>query len=167
MVYQWKGAGNNFHKLDAQAVGEYLEEVRGSHSGRLTADDVVVAARDESSPIHAAFNWDDESAAEAHRRQVARNLMGSIRCVVTVRSQAGVESERTTRALISVRDAEGPHYAPISVVLASDDYRQQLIVQARKEMLSFKRKYAELEELLGVFAAIDEALPALSTEVAA
>jgi hypothetical protein len=166
MVYQWKGAGNNFTKLDAQAVGEYLEGVRNNNDGRLTAEDVVVAARDESSPIHAAFNWDDESAAEAHRRAVARNLMGSIRCVVRVQSAEG-EVERTTRALISVRDGGGKHYAPISVVLASDDYRQQLIVQARKEMLSFKRKYAELEELLGVFAAIDEALPALSTEVAA
>lgn len=168
MVYQWKGAGNVFHRLNAQAVGEHLEAVREAHGGRLTPGDVVDAARDEASPIHAAFNWDDAAAAQAHREQVARNLMGSIRCVIRVQAQTG-EEDRVTRALVSVRDAEGSHYAPIAVVLASDDYRQQLIVSARKELIAFKRKYAEIADLLGMAETIDAAVALLDAaqEVAA
>lgn len=161
MVYQWKGAGNQFSKLDAQIVGEQLEQIRADHGGRLTPDDVVAAASDPGSPLHSAFDWDDASAAANQRKHMARVLMNSIRCVVRVQTATG-EQERTTRALVSVRDAEGKHYAPITVVLASDDYRQQLMVQASKDLQSFKRKYAELDELVGLFTAIDVVLPLLA-----
>lgn len=168
MVYQWKASAPYFSRLDAQAVGEYLETVRAANNGRLTAEDVVRAARDESSPIHGAFDWDDQSAAEEHRKHVARVLMGSIKVVVKVQAPDGREQERITRALVAVRDAEGTQYVPIATVLASDDYRQQLIVSARRELIAFQRKYGELSELTELFASIDRVLPLLDKqEVAA
>lgn len=55
-------------------------------NGRLTADDVVEAARDPKSPLHHYFTWDDAQAAHARRIDEARSLIRSVRVVVTYES---------------------------------------------------------------------------------
>lgn len=47
--------------------------------GRLTAKNVVDEARDEDSPLHPHFEWDDSIAGEAHRMAQARELIRSVR----------------------------------------------------------------------------------------
>lgn len=49
--------------------------------GRLTPNAVVEAARAITSPLHRFFTWDDAEAAEAHRREQARKLIGRIKVV--------------------------------------------------------------------------------------
>jgi hypothetical protein len=51
--------------------------------GRLTADEVVQAARDPGSPLHSYFTWDDAEAAHARRIDEARALIRSVRVIVT------------------------------------------------------------------------------------
>lgn len=43
--------------------------------GQIVVDDVIDAARDEASPLHSAFTWDDAEAAHQHRRDQARALL--------------------------------------------------------------------------------------------
>jgi len=50
--------------------------------GRLTPSAVVDSARNPDSPLHPLFDWNDASAAEAHRLDTARGLIR--RVVVTV-----------------------------------------------------------------------------------
>jgi hypothetical protein len=53
-------------------------------AGALTAPRVVEEARDESSPLHAHFDWDDTTAAHKHRLEQARTLIRRVRLEVTV-----------------------------------------------------------------------------------
>lgn len=69
-------------------------------SGKLTAEDVVLAARDPESALHGCFEWDDSKAAEHWRLQQARSLIRSVMVKVTV------EDDRVISVPIYVRDPE-------------------------------------------------------------
>ena len=62
------------------------EEVLGELAvrGELTAPRVVEEARDAASPLHRHFDWNDTTAAHAHRLNQARALIRSVRVEVTV-----------------------------------------------------------------------------------
>jgi len=47
--------------------------------GLLTPDQVIEEARDEASPLHEYFEWDDQLAAQQARVYTARNLIRSVR----------------------------------------------------------------------------------------
>lgn len=64
--------------------------------GRFAPNDVVEAARDEDSPLHAFFEWDDSLAAEAHRVEQARRLIRSVR-VEIVTSESVIATPRYVR----------------------------------------------------------------------
>ena len=51
-----------------------LQEIAERNNGRLLPEDVVTAAADPGSALHARFTWDDTEAAEKHRRNEARTL---------------------------------------------------------------------------------------------
>lgn len=68
------------------------------NGGRLTATDVVEAARIETSPLHRYFEWDDDAAAEAYRIEQARRLIRSVKVIVT-------EDSTTLASPRYVRDA--------------------------------------------------------------
>ena len=51
--------------------------------GRISADEVVQAAKNPDSPLHAYFTWDDAEAAHARRIDQARALIRSVRVVVS------------------------------------------------------------------------------------
>ena len=65
----------------AEAVREALQQLE--RGGRLTPAQVVEAARDESSPLHTHFEWDDSAAAESFSIDQARRLIRSVQVVVT------------------------------------------------------------------------------------
>ena len=74
-----------------------LTKIATKHGGVLQVDDVLHEARDEGSPLHKHFEWDDSVAAEAHRRYQARVLIQ--KCHIRL-----IESEPTTvRAFVSLQ----------------------------------------------------------------
>ena len=74
-----------------------LMDIAKKNGGILQVDAVLDEAKDESSPLHGHFEWDNSVAAEAHRRYQARVLIQ--RCKITI-----VESEPTTiRAFVSLQ----------------------------------------------------------------
>lgn len=60
---------------------EALEEIKKleDRRGRLTAEEVLEAARPSASPLHGFFEWDDSKAAEAHRLEQARDLIRRVK----------------------------------------------------------------------------------------
>ena len=60
-------------------MSEELESITSAHEGKLTAELVVEYAKaHKKSAIYASFPtyiWDDKSAAEQHRLQIARNII--------------------------------------------------------------------------------------------
>ena len=59
-----------------------LTKLARKNGGLLKVDDVLQEAKDESSPLHTHFEWDDSVAAEAHRKAQARALIQ--RCKITL-----------------------------------------------------------------------------------
>ena len=62
---------------DPNAVNRAIAAVR-TPDGDLLAADIIGAASDPSSPMHAAFTWDDLEAADKQRMREAFYLVGSI-----------------------------------------------------------------------------------------
>jgi hypothetical protein len=60
----------------------YVAGIPRNERDELTPEAVVEAARDEASPLHGYFEWDDASAAHAHRLHQARVLIKGWRITV-------------------------------------------------------------------------------------
>ncbi len=154
MIYQWR-EGARF-KGDAQEIGERVEELRVRHVGKVTAAIVVKDAASKKSPLYPCFEWEDAKAANQYRLVQARRVLGSL-VIVT---QAATESsdERIVRAFVHVRhegDAESV-YTSVSVALQDPLLREQVLEQARREIVAWRERYSGYQELADVFAAIDE-----------
>ncbi len=69
----------NAKKADPQKIGRALAKIAEANAGRLTPGAVVEAARSPNSALHRHFEWDDRKAAEAYRRDQAREIIAVIR----------------------------------------------------------------------------------------
>lgn len=146
MIYKFK-SGTQL-KVSAQAAGELCAELESQ--GKLTPHEVVEASRPDDAPLHAAFEWNDEVAAEKYRETQASYIIRSVEVVVE-------GTDKPTRAFVSLTVAENEReYREINKVLSIHSERELLLNEAKRELEAFKRKYSVLEELADVFAAIDK-----------
>jgi hypothetical protein len=134
--------------VSPQVAGEQIELMR-IKAGFVTPEMLVKKAKAKSSPLHGCFTWDDKKAGELRRLDEARFLLR----MVTVEIETDDEPV-TTRAFVSVSD--DPVYTTIASAMSDSDMRESLLNQAKKELRSFKSKYAQLKELAVVFTAIDK-----------
>ena len=164
-IYEWKFRSMG---ISAQAAGEFLETLSQQHNGRLTPQIIVDAARDENSLIHPCFQWNDSIAAEEHRKQQARQLMGNLIVVhdtgnrqIRTRSRVNIEITRepeeptTAETPACVPPRRERFYLSVQDVMHDPESRDYLLDQARREIASYRRKYATLNELSLLFSAID------------
>lgn len=142
--------------MKTSLVTEELKRLAELH-GTLQPAIVVDAARAEDSPLHNSFDWDDSDAANQWRLHQARNIINA----AVVYQTRGDGKEIQVRAFVSLstdRHKGGEGYRLTLDVMSDVEHRAQLLVDARAEMLAFKGKYAKLNELAAVFAAIDQAV---------
>src|SRR5210317_675994 len=66
------------HDLKKKARAE-IEKMAKRRRGKITPQQVLEAARNESSPLHSFFDWDDDVAAESWRLHQARTLIKSVK----------------------------------------------------------------------------------------
>ena len=151
MIYVWKAA--SYLKADAQDIGETLEKTRVKNGGLLTPQLVVRAAKPKKSPLHECFEWNDVKAAELYREDRARYVL---RHIAVVYADEAAGEQRTVRAFISIKDDGERIYQSTLVAMQSVDLRQQILDRALRELEQFRGRYHEFEELVGVFAAMDE-----------
>ncbi|WP_040197199.1 hypothetical protein [Candidatus Soleaferrea massiliensis] len=152
MVYQWKIP--NLYNIPAQKAGEEIESCKNSE-GFITPAAVVEKAKVKTSVIHDCFEWDDRSAAERYRLHQAGEL---IRNIVAV-SVSGSDSQNVAvRAFVNVKSESERGYKAISAVVENRAEYEYLLDCAKNDMRAFTQKYAALQELREVFAAIQEVL---------
>lgn len=148
MVFQWKPLA--CVKADAQAVGEQMEKLEASCG--LTPKNLLDANREEGSPLHDEFEWNDGVAAEKFRESQAAYFIRQI----VVKEERNTTEQIPVRAFVNI-DVNGTRsYHGLSRVLSDEDLRHRLLSDARLEMQAFKTKYESLEELSEVFKAMDE-----------
>ncbi len=149
MIYEWKPKSHV--AIDAQKAGERVEKLREKANGLLTPAMVVDDARSAKSPLHEAFEWDDDRAAEEYRLSQARHLVACL--VVTIDVEGATHAP--TRAFVHVKQDEDKGYTSIGHAMSDEDLRAQVLAKAWKELLAWKARYGELQELGRVFKAIE------------
>ena len=148
MVFQWKPLA--CVKADAQAVGEQMEKLEASCG--LTPKNLLNANREEGSPLHDEFEWNDGVAAEKFRESQAAYFIRQI----VVKEERNSTEQIPVRAFVNI-DVNGTRsYHRLSRILSDEDLRHRLLSDARLEMQAFKTKYESLEELSEVFKAMNE-----------
>lgn len=115
-------------------------------NGRITPKGVVKAARLKTSALHEYFEWDDSVAAELHREQQARELIGWVKLEVTT-----TKGEVTTVQMY-VHDPDciptnEPGYISTSVLKRSPVDSRKLLLY---ELARAEAYVVRVEELVGV-----------------
>jgi hypothetical protein len=117
------------------------------HQGRITPEMVVEAARDQNSPLHSAFIWDDAAAAEQYRLAQARVLLRRVR--VEIETDA-----RLIRVPYFTRDPEAaPHeqgYVSLPRLRAQEDLSRAALVAAFGRAARALEDARSLAEALGL-----------------
>ena len=148
--YRW-AKGKRF-RVPAAVAGTAVEAIR-RRDGACTPAVLVAEAASPHHPLHTAFCWDDDIAAQRWREHTARNLINSIR--ITVSTDDGPE-ERVAFVSVTTRD-NGKAYLPIHAVMSDCDYRAEAVAEALAALDGWRRRYGHLRALARIFDAIDAA----------
>jgi hypothetical protein len=120
--------------------------------GLLKTEEIVDAARDEDSPLHPYFNWDDKDAADRFRLEQAKQLVNHFTIYsedleVQVKAFSSLDSDRIL----------GGGYRWAANVMEKKDLRAEMIRTVLLELTRIQNRYKEVEELSNVWNAIEEA----------
>lgn len=132
--------------------------------GRITPKRLVDAARDKKHPLHKDFPWDDKLAAEKFRLDIARDIIQSVRVVVTTSTQR-------VSSVGYIRDPSvGPHaqgYISVARLQTDSDLAYEALQQEAnriQSMVERARQFAvvvnledELEDILRSIARLRSA----------
>lgn len=138
-------------KRDHEAIRAELERLE--RDGKIRPVDVVEAAKDESSPLHDCFTWDDGEAAHQYRLMEARNLLR----VYVVRPDN--EQGPVVRAFVSLtsdRVQQGGGYRAIANVMSDEELYAQMLHDAVVQLRNVQKKYKAIKELASVWSAVDD-----------
>ena len=117
--------------------------------GELTPQIVVDESRPTEAPLHEHFEWDDQLAGEAYRRQQASQLIRSVR-VEYVRPTG---EQSTVRAFHSVmREDARLVYDPVEEIAVDPIRRRLLLGQMERDWLTFRARYEHLAEFAELVA---------------
>lgn len=99
---------------------------------KLTAEQVVAEATDPTSPLHGAFEWDDQQAAHLYRLDQARLLIRKVEITI---------EERKVRRFVFLPSTDSYH--PIEYAMANRDWRAEALEEFRADAERFERRWAD------------------------
>ena len=143
-------------------VRQELERLAEDHRNRLSPRDVVEAARNEISPLHELFTWDDSIAAERFRLLEAGALIRRIRVTIIQRKvktkRIHLKNIRVFQSPQEDRSEGGRSYVHSSVIADLPKLKQSLIRTVLLELEAIKNRHKEIEALDVVWKAIESKL---------
>ncbi len=128
-----------------EAIRKRLAEIESANDGRLTPFAVVADARDETSPLHDCFEWDVDKASYSHWITQARNLITSIRVVVTTESTS-VKSVFYVRDPSAQQDEQG--YVSVTRLRGDKDMAREALVAEFTRVADLLRRARHLAQAL-------------------
>lgn len=128
--------------VEAKEAHEEIERIRFDNGGCVSSAAIVDQSRDEKTPLHPAFEWDDYKAAERHRREQARHLVTAFR-IETVAS--GEASAAPVYVSVVKEDVRG--YMPIELVMEDRETAEFVIQEALNGLRVWQRRYESIEAL--------------------
>jgi hypothetical protein len=150
-----------FRNVSVEDVGREIERLAEKFNQQLEPQHVVAEARNPRSPLHNAFNWDKEQAAEQYWLITARNLLKSVQVTIITPEH----EERIVPVFVSTlkkKDAQHRQYSSTEYAMGDPELRKEVLKLALREFASLRRKYAELSELAIIFAAVDKSMKSIA-----
>lgn len=137
---------------DKEIVAKRLAEIAGRNNGSITPDLVVKDAEDSSSPLHELFEWDDSVAGHKYRLDQARQVITSVRVVLTTEHKA-------VSTVYYVRDPEADSteqgYVSIDKLKSDSDLARESIVMEFSRAASYLQRARIHAEALGMAQEVD------------
>lgn len=131
---------------DERAIRKALLDVKQGHPDKLlTAEATVEAARDEESPLHSQFEWDDTEAAQHYRLAQARALIRRI--IVTMPDDETESAVPKYVSLRSDRKRKGGGYRETAEVLNNAELLTELEQTAKRDIDGVLHRYEMLKAL--------------------
>jgi hypothetical protein len=152
-VYRFKSAAHFRQGFDQAAAAVRLGELQ-ERDGGLSIEAIIEEGLRPESPLHPQFSYSSEEALDVVWRTEAQYLRRTF-VAVTLMSDG---TEREIRAVVPIydRDSEERRFITTSIALSDPEYREQVLDQALRDLIALRRKYADLQELARVFAAVDK-----------
>lgn len=145
--------------IEDEDAAEALQLIaKNDPDGLIQPVEVVEAARDEQSPLHRFFEWDDGTAAEAFRLVQARNLIRSVR--IARGEPTGPQIVNVT--IIHADTGEKRRgYVPTERAVSEPDLRAQILQDARRGIEAYRNRLATFEQMQVVVGHLDVALESM------
>lgn len=131
-------------KNKLEKLKRVLDQIE-KQEGMITPQSVVERARNENSPIHDMFDWNDTSAAEKYRIWQARQYIKDITVEIV-----GQPSQGFFNVMVSVEDVKTQGYFSTEKVLSDEVMKKAVLKEALSKLLYWKRLYKDFSELSGL-----------------
>jgi hypothetical protein len=126
--------------IDAQTAGEELKRIHAER-GKLTAKDVVDESRPDDAPLHPAFEWRDQVAAEEYRQIQALNLIKVVEVI-----QPAADEQKPEPAYVKVA-SKPALYEPPAKVVKTPQLFESAFLQACERLRAAERAMEQLQEI--------------------
>ena len=141
-----------FSEIKAKIYGPILVTI-AEQKGELHPVDVVEAARNEESPLHREFTWDNDKAADAYRLVQARKIIQGIIITAVIRPRKDLVE---IRLFHSTKNRDGVRSYGLVNILNRDEFaRQQIEAQALKALIYWQERLKVYKTLPEVVAALE------------
>lgn len=153
--YLWRN-GSRVPKEWAPVFGERVDWLQERLGRSPKAAEVLEDAKDENSPIHEMFKWDDKEAAEKFRVLQASQLLSSLVIKVEIiRGNKTEEIEMPVRVVLKHGYKSGGQHEHIKDILNDRERRGMMIEMAADELINIQRRFSYLKEFTRVFQEVD------------
>ncbi len=142
------------YKITKTITKERIKAITDLESeNKLTAVELVKRAKVIIHPWHdEIYKQNDNQAAYLYRLQRAREIINKIKIIIN-----NTEIYAFENVSIIVNETENEkQYVGIQQILNNEDYRNQVLMSALKELKTWKTKYSMYKELEKVFEVVDE-----------
>ena len=140
---------------DKEIVAKRLAEIAAANDGKLTPDLVVQDAEQSDSPLHELFEWDDGIAGHKYRIEQARQVITSVRVVITT-------DHKAVSAVYYVRDPSAEPteqgYVSLSTLRSDKDLARESIVMEFSRAAAYLERAKVHAQALGMTEDIDALL---------
>lgn len=140
---------------DKEIVAKRLAEIAAANNGKLTPDLVVQDAEQSDSPLHELFEWDDGVAGHKYRIEQARNVITSVRVVITTENKT-FSSVFYTRDPSAEPNEQG--YVSLTTLKSDKDLARESVVMEFSRAAAYLERARVHAEALGLAEDVDALL---------
>lgn len=180
--YSWKDGWRP--SVKAEVVGEVFSELE-KRDGEVTSKSFLDASRDEDSPTHALFLWNDTEAAERYRLSQSHRVISQLQIEIIVEESDDSVKElevqieevpedniRMAPAFVNVnpvgrfganKNTTGS-YVNLNTAMSNEDMRKVILENVLNELSVYQRKYFMYKELSEIFEAINSVKKKMGVE---